>query len=37
VRNVSLNRLPINYAPPALMADVDRVPGLTQQRKDPAV
>jgi predicted membrane-bound spermidine synthase len=31
IREVSLNRLPINYAPPELMEDVDHVEGLTSQ------
>jgi hypothetical protein len=33
VKEISLNRLPINYAPASLMADVDHVPGLVSQPK----
>jgi predicted membrane-bound spermidine synthase len=33
IKDASLNRLPINYAPPALMAEVDRTPGLVSQPK----
>jgi predicted membrane-bound spermidine synthase len=33
IRGISANRLPINYAPAGLMADVDRVPGLVSQPK----
>lgn len=31
IRQISLDRLPINFAPRALMSEVDRVPGLTSE------
>jgi predicted membrane-bound spermidine synthase len=33
VRSIAMNRLPVNYAPPSLMGDVDKVPGLASQPK----
>ena len=33
IRQVTADRMPINYAPAALMADVDRVPGLVSEPK----
>lgn len=31
IRQLSSDRLPVNYAPPSLMADVDRAPGLVSE------
>jgi predicted membrane-bound spermidine synthase len=33
IRQIATGRMPINYAPPALMADVDQAPGLVSQPK----